>query len=77
MPKLPRVTGKQLLKFLEGEGFEVVRIRGSHFFLRNEVLNLRTTVPIHSKEILRPGTMLGILSDIEMGKTEFCEKYAR
>ena len=63
-----------MLRFLEREGFDVARIKGSHFFLKNADLNLRTTIPIHGKEILRPGTLLGILSDIEMGKTEFCEK---
>lgn len=29
MAKLSPITGKEMVRFLEGEGFEVVRIRGS------------------------------------------------
>lgn len=76
MPKLPIIEGKKMLRFLEQRGFRVSRIRGSHFFLRNDEQKLATTVPIHGNEELRPGTLLGILEDIEMSKEEFCEQYA-
>jgi predicted RNA binding protein YcfA (HicA-like mRNA interferase family) len=33
--QLPAVTGKQLLKVLEDEGWYVKRIRGSHHILRH------------------------------------------
>ncbi len=75
MPKLPVVSGKEMVRFLEKQGFEIVRQRGSHLFLRNFEANLRTTVAVHAKENLRPGTLLGILSDIEMSKVEFCKKF--
>ena len=77
MPKLPTISGKEMLAFLQHEGFVLARSRGSHFFLKNPARHLATTVPIHGKEILRPGTLLGILSDIEMGKDEFCAKIAK
>jgi predicted RNA binding protein YcfA (HicA-like mRNA interferase family) len=32
--KLPRPTGKEMVRFLESQGFTVVRIRGSHHFLK-------------------------------------------
>jgi predicted RNA binding protein YcfA (HicA-like mRNA interferase family) len=30
MPRLPRITGKELVKALQKEGFEITRQRGSH-----------------------------------------------
>lgn len=74
MSKLPVIEGKAMLRFLKQRGFRVSRIRGSHFFLRNDERNITTTVPIHGNEELRPGTLLGILSDIEMSKEEFCKQ---
>ncbi len=40
MPKLPKISGKQMLKFLEKEGFIVARTRGSHFFVKHDFKNL-------------------------------------
>jgi len=34
MPKLPRVTGKQVLSAVKRNGFEVINVRGSHHYLR-------------------------------------------
>jgi len=46
--KLPRITGRQLLAALATLGFEVVRIRGSHHFVRNGA-GLTTIVPVHAE----------------------------
>lgn len=45
MAKLPRVTGSEMVRFLESEGFELLRVRGSHHFLQRD--ELRTSVPCH------------------------------
>ena len=68
MSKLPRVTGKQLVAVLARAGFEVVRIKGSHHFLRHA--DGRTTVvPLHSGETVGPGLLTKILRDLDF-KTE-------
>jgi predicted RNA binding protein YcfA (HicA-like mRNA interferase family) len=36
MSQYPSVTGKELIAVLKGLGFVVVRIKGSHHFLRHE-----------------------------------------
>jgi predicted RNA binding protein YcfA (HicA-like mRNA interferase family) len=36
MSNLPSITGKALIKALKKAGFEVIRIKGSHHFLRHE-----------------------------------------
>src|SRR5579871_1904545 len=45
VPKLPRPTGKEMVAFLEKQGFQVVRIRGSHHALAKG--SARTMVPVH------------------------------
>ncbi len=58
-----------MVKFLEDQGFSVVRVRGSHHVMQNE--ELRTTVPVHGNDPLRIGTLHGILRDIDMSPKEF------
>jgi len=70
--KPPRISGSEMLRFLEREGFEVVRIRGSHHFLQQE--ELRTSVPVHAGKNLKVGTLRAILRDIQMTPTEFANR---
>jgi predicted RNA binding protein YcfA (HicA-like mRNA interferase family) len=60
--KLPQVTGKKLLAVLTVFGFEVVRVRGSHHFLRNPD-GLTTVVPVHANETIGPGLLGKIMRD--------------
>lgn len=70
MSRLPRVRGKQVLAALRRAGFEVVRIRGSHHFLRHP--DGRTTVvAVHSSEHIGPGLMTRILADCELTREDF------
>ena len=63
MPKLPRITGVELVKALEKEGFEVVRQRGSRVQMRKFVKGDKVTfpIPVHKGKTLKPGTLRGIL----------------
>ena len=63
MPRLPGPTGREMVRFLEQQGFAVVRIRGSHYVLERRTSH--TTVPVHGNEVLRIGTLRGILRDVE------------
>ena len=74
MAKLPRPSGKQMVRFLTDHGFTVLRIRGSHHVLARETL--RTTVPVHRNQTLKIGTLRGILRDIEMSPAEFAELWS-
>ncbi len=65
MSRLPRLKGKDLIRILERRGFEIVRTRGSHFFLRHAD-GRATTVPVHSGEVLGPGLLRSILRDVEL-----------
>ncbi|MEM8556926.1 MAG: type II toxin-antitoxin system HicA family toxin [Bacteroidota bacterium] len=70
MSKLPSLTGKKLIKALRRAGFAVIRIKGSHHFLRHD--DGRTTVvPVHSGETLGSGLLSKILRDCELTRDEF------
>ena len=49
-------------------GFSVVRIQGSHYVLQKG--DLHTVVPVHGNELLKLGTLRGILRDIEVSPDE-------
>jgi len=71
MSDFPSLTGKELLAALKKAGFEVVRGKGSHHFLRNA--DRTTVVPVHSGEALGPGLLSKILRDCEMTREELRE----
>jgi len=49
MTKLPALTGKTLIATLAKIGFEAIRIKGSHHYMRH--LDGRSTViPVHAGE---------------------------
>ena len=65
MTRLPRLTGPELLAALQRAGFSVVRVRGSHHFLRHTD-GRSTVVPAHSGETIGPGLTTKILRDCEL-----------
>ena len=69
MTVLPSVTGKELVAALRKAGFDVMRIKGSHHFLRHA--DGRTTVvPVHAGEAIGPGLMSKILRDCDVSRDE-------
>jgi predicted RNA binding protein YcfA (HicA-like mRNA interferase family) len=69
MTKAPRLTGHKLLVALQKAGFEVIRIKGSHYFLRHPD-GRSTVIPIHRGETLGPGITSQILKDCEISYNE-------
>ncbi len=64
MPRLPVVTGSELIRALERIGFVVARQRGSHVQVRRTNPDGTITtfpVPVHSGQTLKRGTLMGIL----------------
>jgi len=49
MTKLPPISGKELVSFLEKIGFNIIRTKGSHIRLKSDD-GRYTTVPIHSNK---------------------------
>ena len=68
MPKLPVVSGRELVKILTRHfGFRVLRQRGSHVTLTNDISFI--TVPLHPE--LDKGTLNAILNDARIDREEF------
>ena len=70
MPRLPRLRGREVIAALRRAGFEVLRIKGSHHFMRHPD-GRRTVVPVHTGETIGPGLLSKILQDTEMEAGEF------
>ena len=70
MPRLPRLRGREVLGALRRAGFVVLRVKGSHHFMRHPDGRC-TVVPLHAGEIIGPGLMGKILKDVELEPEEF------
>ena len=65
MSRAPRLTGKQLIAALNRAGFEVIRVRGSHHFVRHAD-GRGTVVPVHTGETIGPGLLSKVLRDCDL-----------
>ena len=65
MPRLPRVTARQIIAVLERAGFALARQSGSHMIYKNPA-GKRATVPFHASKILHPKLLKSILRDAEI-----------
>jgi len=57
-------TGRQLLRALKKLGFEEIRVRGSHHYMRHPD-GRATVVPVHAGETLGRGLLSKIVRDAE------------
>ena len=72
MSRLPRVSGREVVKALESAGYEFDRQRGSHIVLRQGVEpRRRLVVPDHKK--LSRGTLRAIIRQAGLTVEEFIE----
>ena len=69
MSTFPAINGSRLIKALRRFGFEVVRSKGSHHFLRHPDGRC-TVVPVHRGEMIGPGLLAQILRDCEITREE-------
>ncbi|MEX1204922.1 MAG: type II toxin-antitoxin system HicA family toxin [Dongiaceae bacterium] len=67
--KLPALTGKARIKALGRAGFDIVRTRGSHCFLRHAD-GRATVVPVHARETIGPGLLAKIVRDCDLTRAE-------
>lgn len=73
MARLPRLSGKEVIKALIKAGFISVRQKGSHVFMKKEDSSskITTVVPMH-KEI-DTGTLLEIIRQCKLTRDKFLE----
>lgn len=68
MPRLPRLSGKEVIKKLEQGGYYFVRQRGSHVRLEHKSRK-PTSVPLHDS--IGPGLLREILRETGYSPEEF------
>lgn len=73
MSRYSAPTGTQLINALRKLGFEVIRTKGSHRFLRHADGRC-TTVPVHRGETIGRGLLAQILRDCEITRDELQEQ---
>ena len=63
MSSLPSVSGKELCRAFEKDGYILVRQTGSHriYQKKTEEGTVTIPVPVHSNKALKQGTLLAIL----------------
>ena len=69
MTTFPAVRGKELLTALQRSGFSLVRVKGSHHFIRHSD-GRATVVPLHAGETIGTGLLSRILRDCKLTREE-------
>jgi predicted RNA binding protein YcfA (HicA-like mRNA interferase family) len=72
MPKLPAVKPRQIVRFLEQNGFILDHTSGSHFIFYNPVSRHRAVVPRHNRDIPK-GTLMSLLREARFTREELID----
>jgi len=62
VPKLPILSGKDVIKVLEKIGFNHIRTRGSHAILKKQTAQGSKTIPVPLHKELAKGTLKSIMN---------------
>ncbi|MGA7686295.1 MAG: type II toxin-antitoxin system HicA family toxin [Terriglobales bacterium] len=62
MPKLPAVRPRQVVRFLEQNGFILDYTSGSHLIFYNPASRRRAVVPQHNRDLPK-GTLISLLRE--------------
>jgi len=66
MPKLPQVSGNDIVKLLQHLGYQVVRQRGSHIRLRKVTPVGEHNITVSAHRVLAKGTLNDILTRVSL-----------
>lgn len=69
MTSFPAVKGKELLAALRRAGFDLIRVKGSHHFVRHPD-GRASVVPVHAGDTIGPGLMASILREVKLSRDE-------
>lgn len=73
--KLPVISGDQVIKMLQREGFSITRQKGSHISLHKKSNNgIVILIVVPRKREIKKGTLLSIIKQSRMQREEFLTK---
>ncbi len=70
MSQTPAISGKQLVKVLERQGWYVKRVRGSHHIMRHPSISDAIPVPVHGNQSIKRGTLGNILRTARISRDD-------
>jgi len=71
--RLRVLSGRQVRRILEEQGFTLVRQRGDHMVMQRQVPGSTITVPVPDHRELRTGTLLSIIRQSQLARSLFEE----
>ncbi|MBD2113972.1 MULTISPECIES: type II toxin-antitoxin system HicA family toxin [Cyanophyceae] len=71
MGKLRTLSGKEVCKILEQQGFTQVRQKGSHVVMQKRTEETTITVPVPDHKQLKTGTLLSIIRQSQLARSLF------
>ncbi len=77
MPKLPILSGLEVIKILSRVGFVHVRTTGSHAIIRKQTNENVTVLPVPLHKELAKGTLLSIIHQAGLSREEFMTLYQK
>ncbi len=66
MPKLPQVSGAELVRLLQSLGYEVVRQRGSHIRLKKITALGEHAITVPAHKVIAKGTLSDIIGRVSL-----------
>jgi len=64
------VSGKELVKILERNGWTLLRVQGSHHILGKTGNDVRISVPVHKNQSLKVGLLRHFLTQAELNEKD-------
>ena len=71
MQKLPRISGKEVIKILSKIGFRPARQRGSHIILTKQTSDGKKAVVVPNHKEIDRGTLIEIIRQSGLKKEKF------
>ena len=71
MTKLPRLSGKEVIRALSKAGFIPIRQKGSHVIMKKEANNEKITLVVPNHKEIDLGTLLEIIRQSKLSRDEF------
>lgn len=72
MPKLPAVKSREVIRFLEKNGFILDHASGSHFIFYHPTSKRRAVVAQHNRDIPK-GTLLSLLREAGFSRADLID----
>lgn len=77
MSRLPQLKAREVIRALKMLGFEIIRQKGSHAFMKHSSTGRSTIVSVHGGEDIDRSLLHLILKETEISPEEFIEALKR